>query len=223
MIRAILQCLCAGGAKPAYVRIKIGGTRVAETRHARDRVWNQTFRILCSHPADTIIAFSLMTMFSTLGEAKIAASSLIEKGDQTLSPLLLTNNGSSKTKLRLLFRLTFRHAESEPDWGQGLRRGGFAGIRHGVTFPQRSNCGVILYQDAHHGSNFRPGQLYRPRRLWEDVCKAINGSKSFIYIAGWSLNPRMILVSSSIWLSMIIMLAFMSYTWTACYDRFVIL
>ncbi|KAF2323547.1 hypothetical protein GH714_036034 [Hevea brasiliensis] len=65
-----------------------------------------------------------------------------------------------------------------------------------ASFPQRSNCHVTLYQDAHHCSSFQPPLALcgSPRKLLEDVCKAIEGAKHLIYIAGWSFNPKMVLV-----------------------------
>lgn len=79
-----------------------------------------------------------------------------------------------------------------------LDNGGFKGLKN-ATFPQRSNCSVTLYQDAHHHSNFHPpGNLCgTPRKLWEDVYKAIDDAKYLVYIAGWSFNPNLVLVSEN--------------------------
>ncbi|KAJ0006758.1 hypothetical protein Pint_28854 [Pistacia integerrima] len=55
---------------------------------------------------------------------------------------------------------------------------------------------VKLYHDAHHSSTFLPpfDLCGSPGKLWEDVYRAIEGAKHLIYIAGWSLNPKMVLV-----------------------------
>ncbi|ONK78090.1 uncharacterized protein A4U43_C02F14210 [Asparagus officinalis] len=149
---------------------------------------------------DTMIKLSLKTAFSTLGKVQIQASHLLIEKDQVFNQFLLTNKGRLSTKLKLAFNLSFRRANCELDWGRGLTRRGFAGLTNGVTFPQRSNCRVILYQDAHHGPKFEPiiglgtDKCYKPRKLWEDVFRAINGAKIFIYIAGWSFNPKTVLV-----------------------------
>lgn len=201
-----LQCPCVGGPKPSYVRIKIGDTTVAETRHESSRVWNQTFRILCGHSAYTVITLALRTAFSTLGEFQIPASALLlyegedkDPNDALASRFLL--KGSSNTNLKLHFSLRFQRAEPGLNWGRGLR---FARLVHGATFPQRPNCSVFFYQDAHHGRGFHPlislgtAQPYTPRRLWEDVYKAIDGARNIIYIAGWSVNPKLVLVSKFI-------------------------
>ncbi|KAK6125104.1 hypothetical protein DH2020_041168 [Rehmannia glutinosa] len=60
----------------------------------------------------------------------------------------------------------------------------------------RSNCGVTLYQDAHHRPTFRPpfDLCGTVRRLWEDIYNAIDGAKHLVYIVGWSFNPKMALV-----------------------------
>lgn len=79
-----------------------------------------------------------------------------------------------------------------------IDNGGFKGLKN-ATFPQRSNCSVTLYQDAHHHSTFHPpGNLCgTPKKLWEDVYKAIEDAKYLVYIAGWSFNPKLVLVSEN--------------------------
>ncbi|CAN0881588.1 Phospholipase D alpha 4 [Linum grandiflorum] len=101
--------------------------------------------------------------------------------------------GTSELKLRLM--LWFKTATLEQTWGQTISNGGFQGIRN-ASFPLRSNCGVRLYQDAHHGCEFQPPSELcgSPRKLWEDVYTAIEGAKYLVYIAGWSFNPNMALV-----------------------------
>ncbi|GFP90605.1 phospholipase d epsilon [Phtheirospermum japonicum] len=70
-------------------------------------------------------------------------------------------------------------AENEKSWDKALEiDGGYRGLKN-ASFPMRSNCGVTLYQDAHHCSTFRPPfeLCGTPRRLWEDVYNAIDGAK----------------------------------------------
>lgn len=185
--------------------IRLGKTKVAETRHQPDRTWNESFHILCAHPKDTTITITLRTNNSILGRIHIRAASLLHR----LPPLsgthcLFNEKGKPIPKLKLRFHLCFRPVELDPQWGRGLGSHGYKGLTKGVTFQQRTNCGVILYQDAHHEHSFNPpivvagGQVvenYRPRKLWEDVYKAMDGAKYLIYVAGWSVNPKMVLVS----------------------------
>ena len=90
----------------------------------------------------------------------------------------------------------FRPAYLEPGWCKTFEGEPFQGIKN-ASFPQRSNCRVVLYQDAHHKATFDPRVHDVPcnaRNLWEDVYKAIDCARHLVYIAGWALNPNLILV-----------------------------
>ncbi|KAK1318058.1 Phospholipase D epsilon [Acorus calamus] len=189
--------------KQMYVTISLDDTRVAETTHEDDRSWNQTFRILCAHSIDTVVTITIRTVLTVLGKIQIPGRSLVSEESKDLrngSHPLLNEKGKPVSNLDLRFMLRFTNAESETYWGKGLGQGDFRGIAKGVSFPQRSNCRVTLYQDAHHSNSFHPplflqgGETYRPGKLWEDVYKAIDGAKHLVYIAGWSFNPNMVLV-----------------------------
>lgn len=177
--------------------IKLGNKKAAETSQERDRVWNQTFQIQCAHPDDTIIILTLKTSCSILGRFHIQAQKLLKEESliNGFFPLHM-ENGKPNHQLKLKFMLWFKPAELEPSWEKLLSNGEYQGLRD-ATFPQRSNCQVKLYHDAHHSSSFQPplNLCGDPRRLWEDVYKAIEGAKYLIYIAGWSFNPKMALVN----------------------------
>ncbi|XP_042488659.1 phospholipase D alpha 4 [Macadamia integrifolia] len=185
--------------KPTYVTIKIDNKKVAETSHEFDRVWNQTFQILCAHPSDSSITITMKTKCSFLGKIHIPAHQILNEASliDGFFPLL-NEKGRPNPNLKLRFILWFKQAECEPSWQRVLSHGDFQGIKNS-TFPQRSSCHVTLYQDVHHHSTFHPPVYLQghPRKLWEDVYKAIDGAKNLIYIAGWSLNPKMVLVRDS--------------------------
>ncbi|KAJ7963164.1 Phospholipase D [Quillaja saponaria] len=189
------NCIFANG-KPAYVTIKIDNKKVAKTSNERDRVWNQTFQIQCAHPANSTITITLKTSCSILGKIHVQADKFLKEASliNGFFPLLMENE-KPNPQLNLRFILWFKPAIFEPNWAKLLSNGEFQGLRD-ATFPQRSNCQVTLYHDAHHCSNFQPplGLSGPPRRLWEDMYKAIECAKYLIYIAGWSLNPKMVLV-----------------------------
>ena len=88
------------------------------------------------------------------------------------------------------------HSSFIRNWRTIIENNTFNGLRD-ATFPQRTNCSVTLYQDSHHHPTFQPpfDVCGSPRKLWEDVFIAIEGAKHLIYIAGWSFNPNLILVS----------------------------
>lgn len=181
--------------------IKIDDEKVAETTHERDRVWNQTFQILCAHPPETIITVTLRTKSSILGRISIPAIRLLTEASliNGFFPLCKENGKPSK-RLKLQYILWFKPAVYELSWERILANDGFKGIKN-ATFPLRTNCSVMLYQDAHHNHTFQPpfafGAHQTPGKLWEDVYKAIDGAKHLIYIAGWSLNPKLVLVRDS--------------------------
>ncbi|MED6217523.1 hypothetical protein PIB30_018537 [Stylosanthes scabra] len=198
------KCLCSNAKKAAYVTIKIDKEKVAKTNEDIDRVWNQTFKIQCAYPIDSTITITLKTKTSTLGKYHIKCHKLLEEGSliNGFIPLITEDNGKPNPKLKLKFQLWFNSAEEllEPiSWAKIMRFGNNSqGMKDSTTFPQRSNCYVKLYHDAHHCSTFQPtnnGLLCEaPRKLWEDVYKAIEGAKHIIYIAAWSLNPNLVLV-----------------------------
>lgn len=196
---SVLQCIFGAG-KPACVTIKIDNKKVARTTHERDRVWNQTFRILCAYPSDSTITITMKTKCSILGKFQMQAHEILNEASFVNSFLpLVIENGKPNPELKLRFMLWFKPAQFEPTWGQMTADNvQFQGLRN-ATFPQRSNSHVTLYQDAHHCSTFKPSSELcgTPRRLWEDVYKAMEGAKNLIYIAGWSFNPKMVLVNGS--------------------------
>lgn len=200
------QCVFAKG-KPAYVTIKIDNKKMAKTTLEQERVWNQTFQIQCAHPADSTITITLKTSCSILGKFHIQAQRLKEGSlINGIFPLLM-ENGKPNPQLKLRFILWFKPADLEPSWEKLLSNGEFQGLRN-ATFPQRFNCQVKLYHDAHHSSAFQPPfDLFgAPRKLWEDVYKAIENAKHLVYIAGWSFNPKMVLVIIMSFLTFLLML-----------------
>ncbi|KAG4211673.1 hypothetical protein ERO13_A02G115700v2 [Gossypium hirsutum] len=190
------NCMIANG-KPTYVTIKLDNKKVAKTTLERDRVWNQTFQILCAHPPDSTITITMKTKCSILGKFSIQARQILMDSSliNGFFPLQL-ENGKTSPEVKLRFMLWFKPAEFEPTWGRVIDGRGFQGLRN-ATFPQRADCNVKLYQDVHHTSAFQPpfsSFSSAPTKLWEDVYKAIEGAKHLVYIAGWSFNPNMALV-----------------------------
>ncbi|XP_021716431.1 phospholipase D alpha 4-like [Chenopodium quinoa] len=189
------SCLLGSG-RPAYATIKIGQHKMAKTSSERDRIWNQTFQILCAHPIDSIITITVKTKCSVLGKIQFEAHQIVTQASliNGFFPLL-SEEGKPKPKFGLQFILWFKPADLEPNWGKLIDSGDFKGLRN-ATFPQRSNCNVTLYQDVHHHPCFQPPLPGHgvPRKLWEDVYRALEGAKHLIYIAGWSFKPKMVLV-----------------------------
>ncbi|PIN16385.1 Phospholipase D1 [Handroanthus impetiginosus] len=192
---APFKCISTTG-KSAYVTIKIDNKRVAKTTHERDHTWNQTFQILCAHPPETTITITLKTKRSILGKIDIQGHKLLSESSLINGFFPLNKqNGKPDKKLKLQLIVWFKPADCEKSWDKVLESGAYQGLKN-ATFPMRLNCGVTLYQDAHHCSTFQPplDLCGKPRRLWEDVYNAIDGAKHLIYIAGWAFNPQMAVV-----------------------------
>ncbi|XP_010501124.1 PREDICTED: phospholipase D alpha 4-like [Camelina sativa] len=192
------NCICTKP-KSAYVTIKINKKKVAKTSSEYDRVWNQTFQVLCAHPvSDTTITITLKTRCSVLGRFQISAEQILTSNSAVVNGFfpLMAHNGSKKRNLKLKCLMWFRPAYLEPGWCKTLQGESFQGISN-ASFPHRSNCRVVLYQDAHHKAMFDPRVHDVPlnaRNLWEDVYKAIESARHLVYIAGWALNPNLVLV-----------------------------
>ncbi|XP_076881215.1 phospholipase D alpha 4-like [Bidens hawaiensis] len=191
----LLNCINPTGA-PTYVTIKIDHKKIASTSHESDRVWNQTLRVQCAHHINATITITLKTKCTILGKANIQAHQLLEKSNliDGLFPVCM-ENGKPHPQVKIRLMLWFKPAQLEQNWRKVINNNRFNGLRD-ATFPQRSNCSVTLYQDSHHCLMFHPpvDVCGSPRNLWEDVFVAIEGAKHFIYIAGWSFNPHLILV-----------------------------
>ncbi|KAF6175330.1 hypothetical protein GIB67_021835 [Kingdonia uniflora] len=142
----------------------------------------------------------MKTKCSVLGKIDIPAHKIINEGATLINGVfpLLNEKGNSNPELKLRFILWFKQADSEASWERLLNHGDFKGLKD-ASFPQRSNCSVVLYQDAHHHPSFQPPGFIHggARKLWEDVYRAIDGAKHLIYIAGWSFNPKIVLVRDS--------------------------
>ncbi|RHN39261.1 putative phospholipase D [Medicago truncatula] len=189
------NCICSNG-EPAYVTIKVDNKKVAKTSKERNRIWNQTFHIQCAHPSESVITITLKTLDSNLGKYHIKAQQLLKEGSiiNGIFPLLMENE-KPNPKLKLKFILWFKPAKLEQSLAKVLSNNEFQGLKD-AKFPLRSNCQVKLYHDAHHSPTFQPpfDPCGTPKNLWEDVYKAIEGAKHIVYIAAWSLNPKMVLV-----------------------------
>ncbi|PKA54474.1 Phospholipase D epsilon [Apostasia shenzhenica] len=186
-------CLCFAADHPASVSIEIDGEKVAETSREYDKEWNQKFLEPCAHPAGAAVVLALRTREFVLGRVLIPAVVLLQcvEGEGGFSGEAVSgaaDQASRRGKAKIEFSIRFWPAGNSPEVVIS-------------SFPVRENCRVVLYQDAHHGDGFRPpviageGRERRPRNLWEDVFRAIDGAEFFVCIAGWSLNPKLVLVS----------------------------
>ncbi|KAK3133350.1 hypothetical protein QOZ80_6AG0535410 [Eleusine coracana subsp. coracana] len=190
-----------------YVDIDVGAARVARTRevefHPTAPAWNQSFRLHCAYPAAPV-TFTVKNQH-LFGAGVIGAGSVpaacVASGELVERWLDLRGgeHAHATHTPRLRVGLRFTDVERDPCWDAGVRVPGFAGVRP-AFFPERTNCHVTLYQDAHLSDAFEPrvrlgdGSSYRPARLWEDLYAAIRDARRFVYVAGWSVSTGITLV-----------------------------
>ncbi|PIN09997.1 Phospholipase D1 [Handroanthus impetiginosus] len=176
----------------------VGRTRLLERDHSNPR-WYESFHIYCAHTASKVV-FTIKVhnpiWTEQIGRAYIPVDELIhgEEVDKWLE-ILNDNNkpihGHPKTH--------FYDVTRERCWSQGLKNHEFPGVPF-TFFPQRKGCKVTLYQDAHVPDDFIPkiplsgGKYYEPYRCWEDIFYAISNAKHLVYIAGWSVYIKIMLV-----------------------------
>ncbi|CAD6219250.1 unnamed protein product [Miscanthus lutarioriparius] len=190
-----------------YVDIDVGAARVARTRevefHPTSPAWNQSFRLHCAYAA-AAVTFTVKNQHligaGVLGAGSVPAARVAS--GQPLECWLDLRGGEHAHETHtpsLRVRLHFFDVERDPFWGAGVRLPEFAGVKP-VFFPERTNCSVTLYQNAHLSDAFDPGVrldgglAYRPARLWEDLFAAIRDARRFVYVAGWSVNTEITLV-----------------------------
>jgi phospholipase D1/2 len=190
-----------------YVDIDVGAARVARTREVEFQptspAWNQSFRLHCAYPASSV-TFTVKNQHlfgaGVLGAGSVPAAR-VESGPPLEFWLDLRGreHAHATHAPRVRVGLRFFDVESDPCWDAGVRLPGFAGVKP-VYFPERTNCHVTLYQDAHLSDGFDPrvrldgGRAYRPARLWEDLYAAIRDARRFVYMVGWSVSTGITLV-----------------------------
>lgn len=182
-----------------YATVDLGKTRVGRTRvlegQPKDPVWNETFRIYCAHMVSELtvsIKDAAIVGTVVVGRAKIPAIDLLSGRRIDRAYKLFNDHTGELNRARIRFSLQFFEASHEFYWGKGIMDAHNPGVEY-CYFPQRKNCKVTLYQDAHMADNFLPNiylannQVYQPTRCWEDIFEAINNARQLIYITGWSV------------------------------------
>ncbi|XP_073271717.1 phospholipase D alpha 1-like, partial [Primulina huaijiensis] len=190
-----------------YATIDLEKARVGRTRLLHHQLshpeWNESFHIYCAHSASKVV-FTIK-LDDTIGAEDIAtasvpASDLIqgEVIDKWLE-IHYTHHKLMHEKSKIHVKLQFYDVTRERCWARGIKSPNFPGVPF-TFFPQRRGCKVTLYQDAHVPDDFIPkiplagGKFYEPNRCWEDIFEAIWNAKHLIYITGWSVFTKIMLI-----------------------------
>ncbi|KAG6411206.1 hypothetical protein SASPL_129284 [Salvia splendens] len=189
-----------------YATIDLERARVGRTRkldQTANPKWYESFHIYCAHMASEVVfsvKISKPVGAELIGRAYLPVSDLL-RGDEidTWLEILDTNRKPIDGKSKVHVKLHFFDVSRERFYASGLKTPNFPGVPY-TFFPQRKECKVTLYQDAHVPDDFIPriplsgGKFYEPHRCWEDIFDAISDAKHFIYITGWSVYTEITLV-----------------------------
>ncbi|XP_073033653.1 phospholipase D alpha 1-like [Primulina eburnea] len=190
-----------------YATIDLGKARVGRTRllhhqHSHPE-WNESFHIYCAHTASEVVfTIKLDDAIGAddIATASVPVSDLIqgEVIDKWLE-IHYTHHKLMHEHSKIHVKLQFYDVTRERCWARGIKSPKFPGVPF-TFFPQRKECKVTLYQDAHVPDAFIPkiplagGKFYEPNRCWEDIFDAIWNAKHLIYITGWSVFTNIMLI-----------------------------
>ncbi|KAK9280687.1 hypothetical protein L1049_014385 [Liquidambar formosana] len=161
----------------------------------------ESFHIYCAHLVSNVIftvKYNNPVGATLIGRAYVPVKNIIN-GDILDRWVDIKDEDHIPIGSKIHVKMQFMHVTKDSNWSQGIKSPQFGGVPH-TFFMQRQGCRVSLYQDAHVPDNSIPdiylsgGTLYEPHRCWEDIFDAIANAKHFIYIAGWSLYPKISLI-----------------------------
>ncbi|XP_072960856.1 phospholipase D alpha 1-like isoform X1 [Typha angustifolia] len=168
--------------------------------------WYESFHIYCAHMACNVI-FTVKIddpIGATLiGRAYLPVRDILD-GDEVDRWLEICDEQKNPLHggAKIHVKLQYFDVSRERNWGRGIRSAKYPGVPY-TFFPQRQDCKVTLYQDAHVPDDFVPqiplanGRYYEPHRCWEEIFDAISNARHLIYITGWSVYTEITLIRDS--------------------------
>ncbi|GBG86249.1 hypothetical protein CBR_g41242 [Chara braunii] len=177
-----------------YASVELPPAVVARTRIIKDNpapAWNESFHIRVAHRAmDLVISVmdSSAGKDEPLGTLRIPTSLISQEEAVSNWFHLYRNDEPTDAKIHIELKFTPIAQEKKE-----------AGVPC-TFFPLHKGNRVTLFQDAHVPDHFAPpvllenDQPYEQQRLWEQLYTSISNAKHFIYIAGWSVLHKTVLV-----------------------------
>ncbi|XP_075473830.1 phospholipase D alpha 1-like [Primulina tabacum] len=162
-------------------KARVGRTRLLHHRHSHPE-WNESFHIYCAHTASEVV-FTIK-LDDAIGADDIATASVpvsdLIRGEVIDKWLEIhyTHHKLMHEHSKIHVKLQFYDVTRERCWARGIKSPKFPGVPF-TFFPQRKECKVTLYQDAHVPDAFIPkiplagGKFYEPNRCWEDIFDAV--------------------------------------------------
>ncbi|KAI3512335.1 hypothetical protein L1887_19650 [Cichorium endivia] len=176
-------------------------TRIIENEPSNPR-WYESFHIYCAHNVSNII-FTVKDDNPVgailIGRAYLPVEEVVNESevDRWLE-ILDEDRNPIQGRSRIHVKVKYVSVARDSHWSQGIKSPAFGGIPY-TFFRQREGCEVTLYPDAHILDDNITSYLvlegyYEPQRCWEDIFYAISNAKHLIYITGWSVYTKIVLV-----------------------------
>ncbi|PWA55606.1 phospholipase D alpha 1 [Artemisia annua] len=189
-----------------YATVDLEKARVARTRMIENEPsnprWYESFHIYCAHNVSNVIftvKYDNPVGAILIGQAYLPVEEIFNENevDRWLE-LLDESHNPIQGRSRIHVKVKYVSVARDSYWSQGLKSPTFGGIPY-TFFRQREGCEVTLYPDAHIVDDNISSYLvsegyYEPKRCWEDIFDAINDAKHLIYITGWSVYTKIVLI-----------------------------
>ncbi|KAG6748031.1 hypothetical protein POTOM_047926 [Populus tomentosa] len=190
-----------------YVSISVAGAVIGRTfviSNSENPVWMQQFYVPVAHRAaevhfvvkDNDVVGSQLIGVVAIPVEHICSGERIEG----VYPILNNNGKQCKPGAALRISIQYIPMEKLSVYRHGVGAGpDYHGVP-GTYFPLRKGGTVTLYQDAHVPDGRLPnvqlddGVPYLHGKCWQDIFDAIRQARRLIYITGWSVWHKVILV-----------------------------
>lgn len=190
-----------------YVTISVAGAVVGRTfviSNSENPVWQQHFYVPVAHHAAEV--HFLVKDSDVVGSELIGSVSIpveqIYSGAKIEGTFPVLNSGKKQCKPGAVLTISIQYTPMKDlsIYHQGVGVGpDYIGVP-GTYFPLRKGGSVTLYQDAHVPNGSLPafildrGIPYVHGKCWFDIFDAIRQARRLIYITGWSVWHKVVLV-----------------------------
>ncbi|XP_004300742.1 PREDICTED: phospholipase D gamma 1-like isoform X2 [Fragaria vesca subsp. vesca] len=196
-----------------YVTISLSNAVIGRTfvmSNTENPVWEQHFDVPVAHYASQVnfvVKHSDVFGSKIIGFVGISAQQIYSgnKVEGTFPILDIASGKSCMPGIALSLSLSIQYTSIEKmafyNRGVGLDPD-HQGVP-GTYFPLKKGGKVTLYQDAHVSDGCLPdfkldgGLKYEHGSCWQDMFDAISHARHLIYIAGWSLHPKVRLLRNN--------------------------
>lgn len=187
-----------------YVTLCLAGATVARTRviaNSQDPKWDEQFHVPLAHPVSQVefqVKDNDVFGAELIGVAAVPAERILS-GEviKEWFPIIGSYGKPPKPDCAVFLEMRFVPCDENPVYNNS-DLGRFDVDRS--YFPVRHGGNVTLYQDAHVPENALPEieleeeMVFSHGKCWEDICHAILEAHHLVYIVGWSIFHKVMLM-----------------------------